>query len=63
MGTLLGVQIWTAETYMFDRIPNTMNPREVAVIVAVAVLSSLIGAAVPAWRAASLRPVDALRFE
>ena len=63
MGTLLGVQIWNAETYMFDRIPNTMNPREVAVIVGVAILSSVIGAAVPAWRAARLRPVDALRFE
>ena len=63
MGSLLGIQVWNAETYMFDRIPNTMNPNEVAVIVGVAILSSVVGAAVPALRAATLKPVDALRFE
>jgi len=63
MGKLLGIQIWTAETYAFDTIPNTMNPREVAVIVAVAVISSVLGALVPAMRAAWMHPVEALRWE
>ena len=63
MGVVLGVQIWNASTYMFDKIPNTINPREAAVIFAVAVASSIIGAVVPAWRAARLHPVEALRFE
>lgn len=63
MGKLMGIQIWSPETYMFDTIPNTMNPHEVAVIVSVAVISSVLGALVPAMRAAWLHPVDSLRFE
>lgn len=56
-------QIWNPEVYAFDTIPNTVNPPEVIVIMAVAVLSSVIGALVPAWRAARLHPVEALRWE
>ena len=63
MGRALGVQIWSPQTYMFDEIPSSMNPREVIVIVAVAILSSILGAVLPAMRAARLRPVEALRFE
>jgi len=63
MGRFMGVQIWSAETYAFDTIPNTMNPPEVAVIVAIAVLASLIGALVPSIRAARMHPIEALRWE
>ncbi|HVT89384.1 MAG TPA: FtsX-like permease family protein [Tepidisphaeraceae bacterium] len=63
MGELMGIQIWNPEVYAFDIIPNTINPREVAVIMAVAVVSSVLGAFVPAVRAARLHPVEALRFE
>ncbi len=63
MGWALGIQIWSAQTYMFDEIPSSMNPREVIIIVAVAILSSILGAVLPAMRAARLRPVEALRFE
>jgi len=63
MAKELGVEIWNAKTYLFDTIPNTMNPRDVVVIVSIAILSSVLGALVPAIRAARMNPVDALRWE
>jgi lipoprotein-releasing system permease protein len=60
---LTGAYMWDPEVYAFDRIPNTMNPREVAIIVLVAIISSVLGALVPAVRAAGMHPVDSLRWE
>jgi lipoprotein-releasing system permease protein len=60
---IMGVQIWNPKTYIFDTIPNTLDPFKVSIIMAVAVVSSVIGALVPAWRAARLHPVEALRWE
>jgi lipoprotein-releasing system permease protein len=59
----LGVKIWDAKTYLFDTIPSTMDHRDVVVIVSIAILSSVLGALVPAIRAARMNPVDALRWE
>jgi lipoprotein-releasing system permease protein len=63
MGELLGIQIWNPEVYLFDKIPNTMEPREVVVIVGCAIVASVLGALVPAMRAAQMNPVEALRWE
>jgi lipoprotein-releasing system permease protein len=63
LGRRLGVQVWNPEVYLFDKIPNTMNPREVTIIVSCAILSALLGAVIPALRAARMNPVEALRWE
>jgi lipoprotein-releasing system permease protein len=58
-----GVKIWDPKTYLFDKIPDTIATRDAVVIVAVAILSSVLGAIVPAIRAARMNPVEALRWE
>jgi lipoprotein-releasing system permease protein len=55
--------MWNPEVYAFDTIPNTMNPHEVFWIVLIAIASSVLGALVPAIRAARMNPVEALRWE
>ena len=63
LGKAMGIQVWNPEIYLFDTIPNTMNPKEVTIIVAIAIVSSVLGALVPAMRAAQMHPVEALRWE
>ena len=63
MAKMTGQYVWNPETYLFDTIPNTMNTTEVIVIVGVAIVSSIVGALVPAIRAARMHPVEALRWE
>jgi lipoprotein-releasing system permease protein len=57
------VQVWDAKTYAFDTIPDKLNPAHCAIIVGVAILASLVGALIPAIRAARMNPVEALRWE
>ena len=63
LGKVTGLVIWNPEVYAFDTIPNTMNPNEAFWIMIVAVLSSVLGALVPAIFAAQMNPVEALRWE
>jgi lipoprotein-releasing system permease protein len=57
LGKTTGLVIWNPEVYAFDTIPNTMNPHEVFWIVLIAIASSVLGALVPAIRAARMNPV------
>ena len=63
LGKKFGLVVWDPQFYIFDTIPNTMNPPEVIVIMLIAVLSAVIGSAIPAYRASNLDPVEALRWE
>jgi len=63
LGRRMGIQVWNPEIYLFDKIPNTMNPREVTTIVSIAVISSVLGALLPAIKAGGMNPVEAMRWE
>jgi lipoprotein-releasing system permease protein len=63
MGSALGIVIWSPEIYQFTRIPTALDANKILIVASGALIASLIGALVPAWRAASMNPVKALRFE
>jgi len=58
-----GWRMWNPQTYFFDRIPDQMNYVEAWWAVAGAIVSSVIGATLPAILAGRLKPVEALRYE
>jgi len=58
-----GVQIFDRNVYLFDHIPSVVQPLWVATIVLGAFACALLFAAIPAWRAARLDPLEALRYE
>jgi ABC-type lipoprotein release transport system permease subunit len=60
---IFGVTIWDRSVYLFDRIPDQVNPLEVGIYVVLAILSGGIGALVPAIRAGLQDPVEAVRYE
>ena len=59
----IGVQIFDRNVYLFDHIPAVIDPISVAVIVLGAFVCTLTFAAIPAWRASKMNPIDALRYE
>ncbi len=58
-----GVVVWDPEVYYFTKVPNEMDTGTAAITMAGAVVFSLIGAFLPAARAADTDPVRALRYE
>ena len=63
LGRMLHMKIWDPQVYLFDKIPSTMSVKDIIWIVPTAVVASVLGALIPAIRAARMNPVDALRFE
>lgn len=63
LGRVLHIQIFPADVYQFSAIPAEVVPRDVAIICVVAFVICSIAALIPAWVAARLDPVKALRYE
>lgn len=58
-----GWRMWDPSIYFFDRIPDRVDPTEAAAIVVGSMVSSILGALIPAFLASRLNPVEALRYE
>ncbi len=57
------LQVWSPEVYTFDRIPSVVKPLVLVAVFGMAVLTSTLGALVPALKAAWVWPVKTLRYE
>ncbi|MBM4351186.1 MAG: lipoprotein-releasing ABC transporter permease subunit [Deltaproteobacteria bacterium] len=60
---LFGFKILARDVYYIDKFPSQVNPLDVGVIVATAILISLLATLYPSWRASKLDPAEALRYE
>lgn len=63
LSALTGTELFSPEVYFLTRMPAEMDPMEVASVVLMSLGLSLGATLYPAWRAASLDPVEALRYE
>lgn len=57
---LIGIPL-PPEVYYIDRVPIEVSPAEVVMVLSVAIITSVAGAALPALQAAALDPVEGLR--
>lgn len=61
--SLTGTELFSAEIYYLTRLPAKIEWHEVAGVTIMALLLSFLATLYPAWRAARLSPVEALRYE
>lgn len=60
---MTGASLWDAEIRFLSKIPAKIEWTEVATVIGMAFFLSIIATLYPAWRAARLDPVEALRYE
>ena len=60
---VFGLNIFDPNFYLLNRLPSVIVPSDVISVVALALGLSLVATIYPAWRAARLDPVEALRYE
>jgi lipoprotein-releasing system permease protein len=60
---VIGFDPFSEDIYFFSRLPSRIELGEVATIAAIAFSLSVVATIYPAWRAARLDPVEALRHE
>ncbi len=60
---ITGAQLFPAEVYFLKRMPARLMMSDVVQVLSMALTLSFLSTLYPAWRAASLDPVEALRYE
>jgi lipoprotein-releasing system permease protein len=60
---LTGQEVFDPTVYYFDRIPTILNPFTIGWIVIGAMFIAVLASILPAFRAARMHPVEALRYE
>jgi lipoprotein-releasing system permease protein len=60
---LTGAELWSAEIRFLSRLPAEINPDDVTRVVLMGLGLSFLATLYPAWRAARVDPVEALRYE
>jgi lipoprotein-releasing system permease protein len=60
---LLGVQFLSKDIYLISELPSDLSWHDVYTIGGVAVILAFVATLYPSWRASSVRPAEALRYE
>jgi lipoprotein-releasing system permease protein len=63
MSWLTNTELFSPELYFLSKLPAELDVGETAAVVVMALALSLLATLYPAWRAARLDPVEALRYE
>jgi len=63
LNSALNANLFPAEFYFLSRLPAIVDVKEVSMIVGMTLIIAVLASIYPAWKAASLDPIDALRHE
>ncbi len=63
LNRLLHANLFPSELYYLSHLPSVIEPGDVAAVTILALTLSLLATIYPSWRAATLDPVEALRYE
>lgn len=61
--SITGAKLFPDEIYFLSQLPSEIDPAEVVFVIVMAFILSILATLYPAWRAARLNPVEAIRYE